>query len=779
MASRTAKNRAEIESAKLEKGVPVNESDVRHAIEVPFEEKQVEFIEKIGDKLKESRERAKKFNKAEKKEKQKRTKSKTKKNGREIKVGTRKITLEKPRVKGIKTGGHILIITEKPQAALKIASALGDYRKYSDEGVPYYELERNNEKIVVACAVGHLFTLNQKAGQSGFPIFELEWIPSYLKKAEFTKKYYFTLLRLVKDAKEFIVATDYDIEGEVIGYNVIRYIAEQKDAKRMKFSSLTKDELERAYENKSETIDWGLAISGETRHYLDWMYGINLSRALMAAIKAAGAFRIMSIGRVQGPALALVVDKELEIKKFKPTPYWDVYVEVKGILLKYIKDITNKKELDKFKNLKGKKGITNTAISTQNIQPPAPFDLTTLQTEAYKFFGINPARTLQIAQSLYLAGLISYPRTSSQKIPEAINPREILRKLADNYKEVRLALRNKPVEGGKSDPAHPSIYPTGENADLSGENAKIYDLIVRRFISCFCEDAVVKNKIITFIVEDLKFNARGLEVKKKAWMEVYKAKLNEKDLKDLDGEHEVEKVKIEEKETQPPRRYTPASLIRELEKKSLGTKSTRAMIIETLYNRGYVKEQSIKATPLGISLIETLKKHCPIIIDEKLTRSFEKEIESMQSSKKDLFKKEEKVISEARKTIIEISSRFKKEDKIIGEELLKANSKHVENLKKENELMECSKCKKGKLAINYSKKTRRYFVACNAYPECKTTFSLPPNGSIKKTDKVCEKCGFPMLMRLSKGRRPWVFCFNPECETNKEWVEKRNAGKKN
>lgn len=124
------------------------------------------------------------------------------------------------------------------------------------------------------------------------------------------------------------MATDYDIEGEVIGLNIVRYICNQQDASRMKFSTLTKTELEQAYENKSPNINWGQAIAGETRHYLDWFYGINLSRALMNAIKTTGKFKIMSIGRVQGPALHLIVQKEKEIAAFKPKPYWQIFITI-------------------------------------------------------------------------------------------------------------------------------------------------------------------------------------------------------------------------------------------------------------------------------------------------------------------------------------------------------------------------------------------------------------------------------------------------------------------
>ena len=135
--------------------------------------------------------------------------------------------------------------------------------------------------------------------------------------------------KLAKECDEFIVATDFDVEGEVIGWNVVRFIAKQKDAKRMKFSSLTKEALDESFENLLPTLNWGAAIAGETRHYIDWFYGINLSRGLMKALSSTGTFRILSIGRVQGPALKIVADREREIEAFESEPYWQVFLQVK------------------------------------------------------------------------------------------------------------------------------------------------------------------------------------------------------------------------------------------------------------------------------------------------------------------------------------------------------------------------------------------------------------------------------------------------------------------
>ncbi len=759
----------ETEVKKIKDKYGLEEEEAKETVEKVYKKPSVYETEKVEKKGTKKRSRKKTTRK--KTSKKKTSKKKT------TKKAVSKKEYKVPNVK-LKDSGYELIITEKPQAASKIANALGKAVNKTEKKVSYYEVDRDGEKIYVACAVGHLFTLRQNSTGSKVPVFDVSWVPNYMaRKKDFTKRYYDTILKLVKGARSITVATDYDIEGEVIGWNVVRFLCNQKDAQRMKFSTLTPKELNDSYDSKFKHIDWGHAIAGETRHYLDWFYGINLSRELMNAIKTTGRFKLMSIGRVQGPALNLIVKKEKEIQAFKSKPYWHVFIKIddglKGIFLKHNKDIFDKNLLKDFESLKGKTADVKTTKKEQKIPPNTPFNLTTLQTEAYKFYGITPARTLQVAQSLYLNGLISYPRTSSQKLPASIGYQKILEKLAREFKAEHLIKRDKPIEGKKSDPAHPSIYPTGETQILSGEEDKIYKLIAKRFLSLFCEDAIVENKKIEAVVDKLKFNTHGKVIKKKAWMEIYPSKLKEEKVPDINGEKEILDVTFEEKETQPPKRYSPASIVSELEKRNLGTKATRSNIIETLYERGYIEGQSIRATALGISLIDTLEKYSPIITDEGLTKEFEDDMEQIQEldKKEEQVKREEKIIESAKKTITKIIEDFEKHKEKVGKELLDANVKFRERQKIENQIMTCPKCKKGHLAITYSKKTKRFFIACDAYPDCKNTFPLPPNGVIKKTDKVCEECGYPMLMRLKKGRKPWIFCFNPDCPTNESWAK--------
>jgi len=715
----------------------------------------------------------------------KRTKKRTTK--KKKRTTTKKVKYIPPKIQ-LKSKGYELIITEKPQAAAKIAASLGKAEKFSNQKIPYYEVDRNGKKLVIVSAVGHLFTLT--SNEKGTPVFNVEWKPNFMvRKKDFTKKYYDTILKLCKNASSLTVATDFDVEGEVIGLNVVRLLCNQKDANRMKFSTLTTDELNKSYEEKKSTLNWNQGIAGETRHYLDWFYGINLSRELMSAIKSTGKFKIMSIGRVQGPSLNLIVQKEREILNFKSQPYWQVFITAKDPLtqkkveLKHPKDIFDKKDLEKFKNLKAKKAQAETKKTQQKIPPNPPFNLTTLQTEAYKSYGITPSNTLKIAQGLYLNGLISYPRTSSQKLPASIGYTKILNQLAKKFKVEHLIKRTTPIEGKKTDPAHPSIYPTGNSQILSGQDEKIYNLIVRRFLALFCEDALIDKKNIKALVENKKellFTANGSQIVKKAWMEIYPRKIKEAEIPDLNGEVEIIDSRIDEKETTPPKRYSPASILSELEKRNLGTKATRANILETLYDRGYIKDLSIKATPLGISLIETLEKHSPIIIEEELTREFETDMSEIEEAKKsNLLEEENKILDKAKKTITKISKDFKKSQQEIGNELVTATTAYREQQKIENQIMLCPKCKKGHLAITYSKKNRKHFIACNAYPDCRNTFSLPPHGIIKKTDKICEDCGFKMLMALRKGKKPWFFCFNSECPSNKKRIEEYRKRQEN
>ena len=672
-----------------------------------------------------------------------------------------------------------LIITEKPKAALKIAESLANGKaiKESYQGVPYYKITRNKKDIIVCSAVGHLYTVAEKAGKKWtYPVFDVEWKESgdVNKASEFTKKYVATLKKLCKDAQDITIATDYDIEGEVIGLNVMRFACGRKDANRMKFSTLTKQDLEKAYDKKSPTIDWGLARAGETRHILDWYYGINLSRALTSAIKQAGTFKVLSSGRVQGPALKLLVDKEKEIKAFISVPYWQIQLlgDIKeGSIEAWHSEekfFDEQKAKTSYNNALGKPAIVESVETTQFKQaPPHPFDLTSLQTEAYRVHKISPKNTLAIAQTLYINGYISYPRTSSQKLPKEIEYAKIMQDLGkqEQYKELSQDLLKKkelvPNEGKKSDPAHPAIYPTGivpQNVD--DYEGRLYDLIVRRFLATFGEEATRETVKVTIDVNKELFIASGTTTVKKGWHEQYGKYATFKEI-ELPKIEKGDSLKVTElnflqKDTQPPKRYTPASIIKELEKRNLGTKSTRATIVDTLYNRGYVKSESIEATDLGIQTCGTLEKYCPDILDEELTRHFENELIEIQEKNKE----PKSVLDEAKGILTHILEHFKSKETAVGAELKVAQT---ETRRLDRIVGKCPVCSEGDIRILTSKTTKKRFLACNKYPDCKTTFSLRQTGTVKATKKPCDKCNFPIVSIITKGKRPWMLCINSKC----------------
>ncbi len=673
-----------------------------------------------------------------------------------------------------------LIITEKPKAAEKIANALADGKAIKENiaGVAYYKVTHGNKDLLVGSAVGHLFGLKQKEQGWGIPVFDIEWRPSseVNKNSAFSKKYVTALKKLTKQCDEFTVATDYDIEGEVIGLNIVKYICKQKDANRMKFSTLTKPDIVKAYENKSKTLDWGQAKAGETRHKLDWYYGINTSRALTNAIRSTGMYKIMSTGRVQGPALKLVVDKEKLIKAFIPVPYWQI--ELNGLIQEKPLDAWHK--ADKFKekkiaqiaydNCSKEKKATVSGLRTNKSQsqPPFPFDLTSLQIEAHKCLGISPKQTLSIAQELYTGGFISYPRTSSQQLPKEIGYKKImleLNKNANYVKETKFLLAKKelkPNNGKKVDAAHPAIYPTGIKPKTDEpRELKLYDLITRRFLATFGDPATRETMTIELDCNKETFVAKGTRTTIPGWHDLYGrfVMLKNEELPKVEKGDEVmvNKITLHSKETNPPKRFTEASIIKELEKRNLGTKATRASIVDTLFNRDYISGKPIAATELGIQTLNTLEKHNPKIVDESMTRSFEEQMDKIREGKTE----PEDVLANAQKTVKDIIDVFQKHKQEVGKELKQAEFK---TLMKESYMGKCTKCKDGDLHLRTGKFGN--FIACSKYPDCKTTFSMPNKGKFKYAEKVCEHCQHP-IVKLLAGKRSRELCINRDCPGKK------------
>jgi DNA topoisomerase-1 len=311
----------------------------------------------------------------------------------------------------------------------------------------------------------------------------------------------------------------------------------------------------------------------------------------------------------------------------------------------------------------------------------------------------------------------------------------------------------------KDDPAHPAIHPTGERIHgLDGQSQKIFDLVVKRFFATFGEPAHRETVSVTFNNNGELFAAKGTTTTAEGWHIYYKPYLNlEENILPAYVTSEVADVlqtKMVKKETQPPQRYTPASIVREMEKKEVGTKATRAQIVDILYRRGYVNGKTIQVTDLGLAVVNALEKYCPEVVSVELTRKFELKMEDIQARKTTI----DEVLASGKETIQKIADEFKANERNIGLSLTRPLDVST---KLKDSLGKCLKCD-GVLVLRVSQHGN--FVGCSNYPKCTFTISLPRD-KLKKSG-TCEACGYGILQVQTK--KPWTFCVNPECSTKKK-----------
>ena len=554
------------------------------------------------------------------------------------------------------------MICEKPDAARRVAEALSSSapETFKVGGVLAFRLEdAGGKRYVICAAAGHLYGISDTVkDRRVYPALDLEWFPLGAindKAARFVSSRIRAIRSLSDDATAFVNACDFDIEGETIGYNILRYACGGKEASasRARFSALTKEAVVDAFDDGKLGSTSGPARAGRLRHAIDFFWGVNLSRALSESLRTSYGFRTVSIGRVQGPTLDFVVEKEVEVRTFVPTPYWGVSCRFrKGDFVFEGKCsspqvVPTKHAADEVKDAcEGRWGIvTLVTRKAVNVRPPPPFNLADLQKEAFKLFGYPPSKTLRTAESLYLGAMISYPRTGSQKLPK-IEYGRLLSKIAAilGFSEMAGEVLSRgaphPTEGQKSDSAHPAIYPTGESArrPLAVEEKQVFDLVVRRFLSCFGEDAIIEARMIEISVGKHVFRVEETEVLVPGWTKFAAGEraadespsaisaLREGDRVD------AEVVAVEEHLRAHPARYNQATLLERMEKEEIGTKATRADIIATLLDRGYVAGEALVPTELGISLVDAMREHCPQIISTRLTRDIETQLERVENS---------------------------------------------------------------------------------------------------------------------------------------------------
>lgn len=743
---------------------------------------------------------------------------------------------------------YTLVVCEKPAAALRIAQAMGtsSFKKISGlktEGAgrrgllpPVFSAtDRNGRHLVICSAVGHLYELvDVKRNRSIYPVFDVKWVPILKKRnvmgpntAAKSEGIIKAISLLSEKATSFVHACDYDQEGEVIGYNILEYACNNKyeNSLRAKFSTLTDEEIRNSFNNLLKPSK-RLAEAGRSRHMIDFIYGVNLSRALTQSFKISNdrkRYCNLSMGRVQGPALAFVVDREMEIRKHVPDPYWTISAgfERNGDIIKahyYQQKVTTLSKatsiVDACTNQDGK--VNEIMHQKVAVTAPNPFNVGDLQKEAYRVFKFSPSYTLMIAEKLYINAIISYPRTSSQKLPASINYKKIISGISKigsvvvsnnnnnesssgssgPYTKLAINLLSKdylsPNEGSQTDPAHPAIYPTGEKIKgrLEVAELKLFDLIIKRCLATFGEPAISQQTTVTILVKDDHiFKADGKKMIDEGWMYFYKPYIyrtglgTQPHLPELHNGDILKNVAVTmaEKFTQPPLRFNQANLLEKMEKENIGTKATRSDVISTLFKRNYIsnttatpyrKENNgragvgIEATDIGFEIIQSMRKYVPNVVCTDLTRSMEEQLEEIESSKAISTIVIEYAIDKLKEAIIP----FKAKQIEIGRQITDAVI--ITRNKQQMILGTCPVCGKGDLKIIRSSATKKRFVGCSNYASgtCKATAPLPQKGSTKTTGKTCSICRWPIVKTVyaRQAKHHWKFCINIQCPSKEQ-----------
>ncbi len=717
--------------------------------------------------------------------------------------------------------GYLLVIAEKPDAAVRIADALGKARRKEIFGAEFLEVEKgfDGSHYVVCSASGHLFGLDDPGrNRRIFPVFDVDWFPlssdagsknrSWNRLARKPSSFYNSFAgkkirvinSLAKNASRFVHACDYDIEGETIGANILQFACgeSRSSVQRARFSTLTADEIRDAF-SRLQSPDLALSDAGRMRHLIDFVWGVNVSRALTESVRiAGGGFRMLTMGRVQGPTLGFLVKREMEVMAHVPLPYWMVTCTLAKDGLPFVARyelprIPTKKEAENLFETISKAKLAKVISLTEkmNLQPPPfPFNIGDLQKEAFRVLHLSPSTTLKIAEKLYLRALISYPRTDSQKLPPSIGYSRILEGLSrmDRFRHFVEEIETgenvkRPRQGPQVDPAHPAIFPTGEiPKNLERTESLVYDLVARRFLSAFSRDASVLVVESVFDIEGYKFFARGESVVEEGWMTVYPYYY-----RSTKGENEppklavsdilqIVKAQLNSKHEEKPPRYTESSLISKMESEGIGTKSTRAETISTLISREYAMNgQNLKPTEFGMILIDSMRKYCPEIVDPKMTKRLEESIESIAHGEMS----ELIILGDAMRSLVGALQKIQENQMQIGLEFTgipkQTRTRSLNKYPTSFPIGKCPVCKTGDLNVIRSFKTGKRFVGCSNYKNgCNASAPLPPKGIVRPGNRTCEKCKWPEVTILfqrygSRTRaRPWRLCPNPACPSKKE-----------
>ena len=716
----------------------------------------------------------------------------------------------------------ILVVTEKNIAAQKIADLLADGKPKADKvyNTPVYRFAHNGEDWVTIGLRGHILgvdfaeRLEYRKGRGWVGIdsegneVEAPGIPDDLDRPPFKKRKPFyedgvilkewkvqalpylvyapilktpaekdiirTLKNLAKKADEIIIATDFDREGELIGSDALSMVTEVSNApiSRARYSALTKGEITHAFDNLVE-LDHNLAEAGDSRRLIDLVWGAVLTRYLTMA-KFSGFGNVRSAGRVQTPTLALIVARERERMAFVPVDYWvikAICTDADGVSFTVghaadrfgtqeeaerafaaIKDATQASVIDVEKKMR-------------TVPAPAPFNTTSLQAAA-SAIGITPARTMRIAESLYMSGYISYPRVDNTVYPSSLDLRGTLKMLTGNpayapYAQKLLSRdRLSPTRGKTQTTDHPPIHPTGcaSSDKLSAEEWKLYNLIARRFLATLSDEARIEATKVSLDVNGEPFIAKGDSVVQPGFREIYPFGSKKDDELPVVNKGDVlafSDPELLKKQTEPPARYSQGKLIQEMEKLGLGTKSTRHSTIERLMEVKYIQNNPIEPTALGIAVIDALGQFAPRIVSPVMTSELEEEMSEISVGNDSL----ERVVGHSRDLLDEVIEVLIPKKEEVGEALSEAVAADAR-------VGACPKCGHDLLLKN-SPKTRSKFIGCSAWPDCDVTYPVP-DGKLRQTDEPCPVCGGPQISVQPFRSKPKNVCIDPNCSTNFE-----------
>ncbi|WEL18009.1 DNA topoisomerase I [Halorhabdus sp. SVX81] len=643
-----------------------------------------------------------------------------------------------------------LIVTEKDNAARRIAEILsGD----SASG------ERRNGVNVYKWGGQRVVGLSGHVVGVDFPPEYSEWRdvePAELIDADVVttptrENIVATLRSLARKADEVVIATDYDREGELIGKEAYELIREETDApvERVRFSSITEREVQKAFENPDE-IDFDLAAAGEARQIVDLIWGAALTRFLSLSAKQLGN-DFISVGRVQSPTLKLIVDREREIEAFDPDDYWEILADLakdgQGFEAQYFYD-DDGSEAERvwdeaaaeaaYADLSesGTATVTEVRRRTRTDDPPAPFN-TTAFISAASSLGYSAQRAMSLAEELYTDGYLTYPRTDNTVYPDDLDPGELLGAFEGSYEfgddaESLLAQDEiEPTRGETESTDHPPIHPTGELPDrneIGADAWEIYELVVRRFFATVAEPATWAHLRVVAEAAGRSLKANGKRLLEAGYHAVYPySSAGETVVPAVEEGEElsIDDVELEAKQTQPPRRYGQSRLIQHMEEMGIGTKATRHNIVEKLYDRGYVEDDPPRPTKLADAVVTAAEEYADHVVSEEMTAQLEADMTAIAEGEATL----EEVTEESREMLGDIFEELRESREEIGEFL-------QESLKADRTLGPCPEC--GQDLLVRRSRQGSYFVGCDGFPECRFTLPLPSSGEPQVMDETCE-----------------------------------------